>query len=171
MSGRSSRRGFTLIEILVVVAIVGLLGSLLLVAQSGVRERAAISRARAELGLLAEALERYRATHGDYPWMPAAGSSTGGLADALAGVFAAGEARLPEDLLIDPWGTPYIYRYRSADGDAWERRGYLLLSLGPSGARAAGRGEFESAGVPANGLLPADYHEQGDAHDNIVAGF
>ena len=64
----SSRiRGFTLVEILIVAAIMAVLTTITLPALSGARERTAVFRARGELALVAQALENYRRTYGDYP--------------------------------------------------------------------------------------------------------
>ncbi len=61
------RAGFTLVELLVVLAIVGGLVGLVFGATRGVQERARRARAAAELAVLAQALEAYRAACGDFP--------------------------------------------------------------------------------------------------------
>jgi len=69
------RRGFTLVEILTVLAIVALLASIALPAVHGLVARTTLARARSELSVLAAALETYRQVYGDYP-------QTGGFAQA-----------------------------------------------------------------------------------------
>jgi prepilin-type N-terminal cleavage/methylation domain-containing protein len=59
--------GFTLAEILITVALIAVLMALAVPAMQGVRERAAFARGRAELTLIAQALESYRRAYGDYP--------------------------------------------------------------------------------------------------------
>ena len=64
---RDARRAFTLIELLTVMAIVGILAGLTFGAVRGVRERAKISLCRTELSTIAAALETYKRQYGDYP--------------------------------------------------------------------------------------------------------
>jgi prepilin-type N-terminal cleavage/methylation domain-containing protein len=58
---------FTLVELLAVIAIVGVLVAIVFGAANGARERSRRSQAAAELAVLAQALEAYRAQFGDYP--------------------------------------------------------------------------------------------------------
>jgi general secretion pathway protein G len=131
-----------LVELLVVIAVIGILAAITLNISSGARERAARDRAQAELAVLATSLERYRAAHGAYPHSPVNGRE---LLDALSGrltptgvadnrrpfITLAGLTLDDEQIqLIDPWGNPYIYqRYRSG-----VREGFFLYSAGPDGA-------------------------------------
>ncbi len=63
---RAWGRDFTLIEVLVVIAVVAVLAAITLGISSGARDKAAQDRAKSELAVLSTALERYRATYGDY---------------------------------------------------------------------------------------------------------
>ena len=63
----SAIRGFTLIEILIVIAIIAILAGLLLRTAGYVQKKGAVSRAEAEMSALTVALENYKADHGDYP--------------------------------------------------------------------------------------------------------
>lgn len=124
-------RGFTLLELLVVVAIIGLL-----VAYVGPRYAAQIGKseataARAQMEALAKALDTYRLDTGHYP------SASQGLAALRE--RPAGEARwngpyLQKDVPLDPWGHRYVYRIPGAKGD------YELMSYGRDGA-PGGTGE------------------------------
>lgn len=67
----ADRAAFTLIELLTVIAIIGVLVSITIGIGRGVQERAAIGKAKAELAVLAAALEQYKLQYGDYPWTPA----------------------------------------------------------------------------------------------------
>jgi prepilin-type N-terminal cleavage/methylation domain-containing protein len=71
---------FTLIELLTVVAIIGILAAITFGVAKGVNERAAINQARAELSALATALEGYKRVYGDYPQTGGAGNNPAGAA-------------------------------------------------------------------------------------------
>lgn len=124
-------RGFTLLELLVVVAIIGLLVAYVgprYVSQIGKSETAA---ARAQIDALAKALDTFRLDTGHYP------STAQGLA-ALR-IRPASETRwngpyLQKDVPADPWGKPYVYRVPGTKSD------YDLLSYGRDGA-PGGNGE------------------------------
>lgn len=79
--GRAACAAFTLIELLTVVAIIGILAAITFGVSRGVNERAAINQARAELSVLASALEAYKRQYGDYP-------QTGSAANAPSGTAA-----------------------------------------------------------------------------------
>lgn len=124
-------RGFTLLELLVVVAIIGLLVAYVgprYVSQIGKSETAA---ARAQIDALAKALDTFRLDTGHYP------SSAQGLTALRA--RPSSEARwngpyLQKDVPADPWGKPYVYRVPGTKGD------YDLISYGRDGA-PGGSGE------------------------------
>ncbi len=130
----SKERGFTLLELLVVVAIIGLLAAFVgprYFAQIGKSETSA---ARAQIEALARALDTYRLDTGHYP------SSAQGL--AALHERPASEAKwngpyLQKDVPVDPWGKSYVYRMPGASG---KRGDYELLSYGRDGA-PGGSGE------------------------------
>jgi len=64
---KSIQKGFTLIELMIVVAIIGILAAITFGVTKGVTQRAAISQARSELAALGQALEAYKKQYGDYP--------------------------------------------------------------------------------------------------------
>jgi prepilin-type N-terminal cleavage/methylation domain-containing protein len=104
--------GFTLLELLVVIALIATLSSLLLGAGSYAFESGRISRTRAELAAWSAALEAYRTAHGDYPRS----------LDALG--------REPAKQR-DAWGRVYRYAYKSQA--PWRNQTYVLCSAGPDG--------------------------------------
>jgi prepilin-type N-terminal cleavage/methylation domain-containing protein len=76
-----SEGGFTLIELLLVTAIIVTLAAFAVAGIFGAKQRAAVARSKAELSLIAQALEDYKRHYGDYP-------QTGSAAQAAA-VFTA----------------------------------------------------------------------------------
>jgi prepilin-type N-terminal cleavage/methylation domain-containing protein len=66
----TGHRGFTLIEMLVVIGIIALIGGLVLAATMHSRTTALVIRARSDLSLLETSLSAYRADFGDYPRFP-----------------------------------------------------------------------------------------------------
>lgn len=101
--------GFTLIEIMVVVVILGVLGALIIPNIIGRPDEARVTAARSDIQQIGNALELYRLDNGQYP------SSDQGL-DALVEKPAGyPEARnwSPDGYLkrlpVDPWGEPYLY--------------------------------------------------------------
>ncbi len=102
-------RGFTLIEIMVVVAILGILAALIVPKVIGRSDEARVVAAKQDIGTLMQALKLYRLDNQRYP------STEQGLAALLAKPTA---APLPANwktggyldrLPRDPWGNPYQY--------------------------------------------------------------
>ena len=116
--------GFTLLELLVVMVIIGLLAAYVgprYFAQIGKSEQGA---ARAQIEALAKALDTYRLDTGHYP-----GNDVG--LSALM-VKLGNEAKwqgpyLQKDVPLDPWGRAYLYSLQDSSGD------FTLKSLGKDG--------------------------------------
>ena len=127
----SKARGFTLLELLVVVAIIGLLAAFVgprYVSQIGKSETAA---ARAQIEALARALDAFRLDTGHYP---SSAQGLGALRERPASETEWNGPYLQKDVPADPWGKPYVYRTPGAKGD------FELLSHGRDGA-PGGSGE------------------------------
>jgi general secretion pathway protein G len=129
------QRGFTLLELLVVIVIIGLLTAIVgprYFSQLGKSEQAT---AKAQIDAFSKALDAYRLDVGHYP------STEQGM---LVLVTKPNDEPkwngpyLQKTLPLDPWGKAYIYRVPGQGGD------YDLLSYGKDGQAG---GEQENADV------------------------
>jgi len=99
--------GFTLVELLTVLAIIGILVALVLSVARGVFEHAREAQADAEMTSLAQALTQYKLQYGDYPHIEDdPGNSKGGLADALTGKV--GPTGVSMGTNVQSWGKSYL---------------------------------------------------------------
>jgi general secretion pathway protein G len=99
--------GFTLLELLVVVAIIGLLAAYVgprYVSQLGKSE---VTAARSQVEALARALESYRLDVGTYP---SAETGLRALQERPSNNPRWHGPYLQKDIPNDPWGNPYVYR-------------------------------------------------------------
>ena len=123
--------GFTLLELLVVMVIIGLLASYVgpkYFAQLGKSE---VKTAKAQIGSFAKALDQYRLDTGHYP------STENGL--LALNIAPSNEPKwqgpyLAKNAPNDPWGKPYLYKLPGEHGE------YDLWSLGSDGS-SGGNGD------------------------------
>jgi general secretion pathway protein G len=119
---RTRARGFTLLELLVVILIIGLLVGIVAPRLLGQVSKSEITAARAQLDAIDKAINAYRLDTGRFP-TPAQGlkalTAQPGEEPRWRGPYLAGE--LPPD----PWGSPYQYRVPGTQG-----RDYDLFSFG-----------------------------------------
>ncbi len=123
-----AKAGFTLIEIMVVVIILGLLAGFVAPKLMGRPEQARRTKAEIQITSLETALKLYKLDNGSYPptLRDLAASSQPGSDDSdpsKAGYLEKG--KVPKD----PWGNDFIYRCPGSDN-----REYDIVSYGPDSA-------------------------------------
>jgi len=148
-----SCRAFTIVELLVVIAVIGVLGSILFTGANFLFGENSVKKAETQIEVLHLCIDEYKKDFGTYP-------ITDDLVDfdqrgvrllqILLGTHDENGQEIPEGqnrrsympldrfevlkakdseelLLIDPWQEPYLYSYPRTDGHL----GYLLFSKGP----------------------------------------
>ncbi|MGH8740141.1 MAG: type II secretion system major pseudopilin GspG [Burkholderiales bacterium] len=118
--------GFTLLELLVVIVIIGLLAGYVAPRYFSQVGKSEIQVAKAQIDSFEKALDQYRLEKRRYP--------TG--EEGLAAI----RPYLKKDLPNDPWGRPYVYRTPGQKGE------FEIVSLGRDG-KAGGSGEDADIGV------------------------
>jgi general secretion pathway protein G len=122
---RTRSGGFTLIEILVVVVIIGILGAVIVPNLLGRPDQARITAAKSDIRNLSNALDIYRLDNFVYP------STEQGLEALVSQPSGFPEPKnynpdgYVKNLPTDPWGSPYVYERT--------QEGFSLFSLGADG--------------------------------------
>ena len=122
---RNTSAGFTLIELIVVVVIIGLLAGLVVPQFIKQEEKATAKAAKAQIELFGTALDTFRLDVGRYPTTQeglAALTQKPASADRWDGPY------LKKEVPPDPWGKPYIYKSPGDHGP------YDIVSYGADGA-------------------------------------
>lgn len=125
-------RGFTLLELLVVVVIIGLLAAFVAPKYFGQIGRSKMQITKAQIEAFEKGLDQYRIDTGHYP------STESGLVALF--VQPANEPNwrgpyLKKGIPMDPWGHAYVYRAPGTEG-----REYEVISYGADGQQG-GAGE------------------------------
>lgn len=113
-------RGFTLVELLIVIVILGLLASLVAPQMFGRVDSSRIQTAETQIRMLETAIQTFRIDTGRFP-------------ETLDELRRSEHPRwdgpyLPRDVPMDPWGNPYQYEVPGT-----EERPFDLISYGPTG--------------------------------------
>jgi prepilin-type N-terminal cleavage/methylation domain-containing protein len=101
---KNFKKGFTLIELLVVVSIISLLSSVVLSSIADARDKAAIEKFKEDYRQIANALELYKNTEGEYPQDQVDVSS---LINELSGYIESGVVNLGEN--INSFGISNVF--------------------------------------------------------------
>ena len=123
--------GFTLLELLVVIVIIGLLVSYVGPRYFNQIGKSEVSAAKSQIDALEKALDQYRLDTGHYPTSEA---GLNGLQTRPNNEPKWNGPYLKKDVPLDPWGKAYVYKIPGESGD------YDLLSYGKDG-QPGGTGE------------------------------
>lgn len=123
------RNGFTLVELMVVLVIIGLLATVVLINVFPAQDRAAETKARADIATLGQAMELYRLDNMRYP--PSL--------EVLAQPRPGGGGGYIRSLPNDPWGRPYQLATPGQNAAPFD-----IVSLGADGTPG---GEGENADI------------------------
>ncbi len=131
-----ARRGFTLVELLVVIVVIGLLAAMVAPDIFGRVGTSKVTAARSQIEMLGAALDAYRLDNDTYP---STEQGLTALRDAPTGAPVPPAWRGPylrKAVPLDPWRRPYVYRSPGVANPS----GYDLVSLGRDG-QEGGAGE------------------------------
>jgi general secretion pathway protein G len=131
---RSPRRGFTLVEVLLVLVIIAGLAAVAVVAIGGSRKQADVDKTRALIGQLEEALERYRNAFNEYPT-----EEQGGLRALVEKPSFEDEQKARRwtepftrrEKLKDAWGNEFTYELVEVDRSGVTVTRPQIISSGP----------------------------------------
>jgi len=144
------QKGFTLIEVLTTIAIIGVLATVVLVAISGAKEKAEVAKAQNGINDLYNAIQQLAADTGEWPDHKNVDESEGGsptneildlscatcglLTDDISQGYIGWSGPYLSELPVDPWGNNY---YFDTDWDIEEGSGttwaVVIGSAGPNG--------------------------------------
>jgi len=120
-----SKRGFTLVEMLLVLVILATLAAIVIPKFAGRSEQAKITAAKSQISSIELALDSFEVDCGYYP-------KSGNLNALLENPGTTADWKGPylkKGIPLDPWGNAYVYEYPGKHNP----NGYDLMSGGPDG--------------------------------------
>jgi general secretion pathway protein G len=123
---RNVRKGFTLIEVIMVVAIIAIIAAFVVPNIAGKMNKAKKNLAKAGISKLQTSLVEFQSDCNRYPYDDEGLESLLDYPDDLEEIWDGPYAK--EKNLIDPWGNDFIYYEDEETED-----GYVIVSMGPNG--------------------------------------
>ncbi len=130
-NNRRRRRGFTLMEVLLVMAILVIMGTLVVTNFAGIFSKSKKSNAKIQLDLVSQQLELYKLDMNNYPPTELGLSALRTQPTDPVGASRWAGPYSQKEIPNDPWGNPYQYGLET-DPISGEN-GYKIWSNGPSG--------------------------------------
>lgn len=136
-ASQRKRAGFTLVEIMVVVVILGILAATIVPSFMRTTQDAKVGAAKADIANIKNALTRFSINMDRFPTTE---EGLKVLSEAPSGDDKKWRGPYVEEVKPDPWGHPYQYRYPGTHG----RNQYDIWSFGSDGAEG---GEEDAADI------------------------
>ena len=122
------QKGFTIVELLIVIVVIGILAAITIVAFNGVQDRSRFAKSQSDLGGMKKLLELYKADNGNYPntivtgsrtWFFSSNSGANGGDGFIPGIVPTYAPKLPR-----PTAGAYIY---NSDGNEYKLMRYASI--------------------------------------------
>ena len=132
-----AERGFTIVELLIVIAILGILASLIAAGAQTARRKGAVTKAKSTVAAIETAIAMYYGDLGVYPKsgngeLVKALEEDPGNADWNGPYMEFKKDELKDGQVIDPWGKPYEYVSVNGGSPQHRPKSFDLFSYGPN---------------------------------------